>query len=506
MIKGKHLIAGQWMVGDTTFSAECLTAQPVDFYNGSQEIVDLAVNAATTAFFHFSQSSNSERATLLRSIAAEINKNKEEICAICVEESGLPLMRVQGECGRTTQQLEMFADHIEQGHYLESSFDAALPDREPLPRPELRKVMRPLGPVAVFGASNFPLAFSTAGGDTASVLAAGCPVVVKGHPAHPATSDLIAQAISAAIESCSMDSGIFSLIQDSGYSVAHHLVMHTDIKAVGFTGSLKGGRHLFDLCVNRPEPIPFYGEMGSINPVFVLKDALKHSAQKIAEGWVASLTLGVGQFCTKPGLLVVPTGTEGDRLISAAVEQLQQSSTPNTMLTKGIADAYETGIQAIKDKPNIKVLFKANNSGRETTPHVISTDLDTWLNNAQLQQEIFGPFGVVLRVGNTSDMFEVAKRIEGQLTATLHFAENDHGVAKQLVQLLEQKAGRIIANGFPTGVEVADSMVHGGPYPACTYAGCTSVGSLAIKRFLKPISYQNMPEILLPSVFKERVA
>ena len=503
MIKGKHLIAGQWMGGETTFTPENMTAQSVDFFDGSDEIVNLAVNAASTAFFQYSQSLDSERATLLRSIAEEINKNKDEICAVCVEESGLPLVRVQGECGRTTHQLEMFADHIEQGEYLESSFDAAIPDREPLPRPELRKIMRPLGPVAVFGASNFPLAFSTAGGDTASALAAGCPVVVKGHPAHPATSDLIAQAMLAAIEACSMDVGIFSLIQDSGYSVAQYLVSHPEIKAVGFTGSLKGGRYLFDLCVKRPEPIPFYGEMGSINPVFVLQNALENSAEKIAREWVASLTLGAGQFCTKPGLLVVPTGIAGDQLVSAAVKELQQHANSSTMLTTEIAHAYDTSLNTIQGNPGTEVLIQSRNSGRETTPHVITTDLDTWLNDKKLQEEIFGPFAVILRVENTTDMFTIAKRIEGQLTATMHFAKNDHTVAKQLLQLLEQKAGRIIANGFPTGVELVNSMVHGGPYPACTYAGCTSVGSMAIKRFLKPISYQNIPQNLLPEVMQE---
>ncbi len=499
MIKGQHLIDGQWHPGNSTFTAECLSVQPPQIHNATTDLVDQAVQAAHHAFLTYGQSTNQERAKLLNAVAEQINQNREAICAMGAEESGLPLARLDGECTRTTQQLNMFADYVAQGTYQDLRFDAAMPDRTPIPKPEIRSAMRPLGPVVVFGASNFPLAFSTAGGDTASALAAGCPVIVKGHPAHPGTSDLVAQAIAQAIDACGMDSGVFSLVQDSGFEAAQQLVTHPLIKAVGFTGSLKGGRHLYDLCTSRPEPIPFYGEMGSINPLFVLPGILSSSANEVAHGWVSSLTLGVGQFCTKPGLLVVPNGPDGDQLVETAVSKLNDVATPANMLTRPMAAAYQNSINEITNHNASKILFQANNQDRQVMPHVVTTEVQEWLNNPLLQQEVFGPYAVIVRVDDEADMFEIAEQMEGQLTATLHFAESDHATAKSLIELLEQKAGRIIANGFPTGVEVSDAMVHGGPYPASTYANSTSVGTMAINRFLKPVAYQNIPEELLPN-------
>ncbi len=499
MIIGKHLIAGKWLTGPTQFTSKLLSGDTLEFFNGSDELVNQAAQAAENAFIAYSQTSSKQRADFLRTIAAKLQESSEQIIATCTQETGLPEARLIGELGRTTGQIEMFADHIEKGDYLDYCHDQALPEREPLPRPDLKRIMRPFGPVAVFGASNFPLAFSTAGGDTASALAAACPVIVKSHPAHPATSDLVAQAIQAAIEKCQMDPGVFSMIQDSGYQVAQKLVSHPTITAVGFTGSIKGGRVLFDLCVQRPNPIPFYGEMGSINPVFVLSHALAQSVQSIASGWAASLTLGVGQFCTKPGLLIVPTGKDGDRLIELALKELKQTS-PAVMITESIAEAFYHGAEKIKSEQDTENLLTPDACERQASPQIFATTAEQWLQNQALHEEVFGPLGIIVRNQNFSETLAIAKSLEGQLTATLQLAKDDYAQAKELIQILEHKAGRILVNGFPTGVEVADSMVHGGPYPASTFKATTSVGSLAIQRFLRPVCYQNMPDELLPTV------
>lgn len=499
MIIGKHLIAGNWIAHqeDGVFSNHLINGDSLEFPNGSQHLVNLAVDAATQAFQTFGQTNSSQRAQLLRAISTELDNRAKEIIAICQQESGLPEARLTGEMGRTRGQLEMFASHIEKGNYLDKQHDPALPQRDPLPRPDLKRIMRPFGPVAVFGASNFPLAFSTAGGDTASALAAGCPVIVKSHPAHPATSDLVAQAILAAIESCNLDAGVFSLIQDSGYQVAQQLVTHPDVTAVGFTGSIKGGRALYDLCVQRSNPIPFYGEMGSINPVFVLPHALEQSAESIGTGWAGSLTLGVGQFCTKPGLIIIPEGAAGDNLVSKALDELKQA-TAGTMLTNSIAEAFYQGAELMEHSNRTENLLTQASSNREAAPQVYSCSGETWLENPELHEEVFGPLGIIVRTNSFEQILAIAQQLDGQLTATMHIEKSDYEEAKVLVQILENKAGRILVNGFPTGVEVADAMVHGGPYPASTYMATTSVGSHAIQRFLKPVSYQNMPDELLP--------
>jgi len=358
-------------------------------------------------------------------------------------------------------------------------------------------MQRPIGPVAVFGASNFPLAFSTAGGDTAAALAAGCPVVVKGHSAHPGTGEIVAEAIHAAIASCGMPKGVFSLIQGGKRDVGQALVQHPLIKAVGFTGSLGGGRALFDLCAQRPEPIPFFGELGSVNPMFVLSDAARARGAEIGSGWAGSLTMGAGQFCTNPGIAVIGTGAEGDAFVDAAAKALTDAPA-QVMLTEGIAQAYRDGKARFDGRNTVKPVLTTEQEGRNARPNLYQTDAASYLQDHALGEEVFGPLGLVIRVSSETEMAQLARGFEGQLTATIHMDEGDTAEARTLLPILERKAGRVLVNGFPTGVEVADTMVHGGPYPASTNFGATSVGTLSIRRFLRPVCYQNIPQGVLP--------
>jgi NADP-dependent aldehyde dehydrogenase len=497
MLTGKHLISGSWVSSAATFFSAPAHGDGHDFAVGTAADVDRAVVAAEEAFATYGWSSRSDRAALLRKIADEIEARGAEITEIGCQETGLPAARLEGERGRTTGQLRLFADHIEAGDYLDQRHDGALPDRAPLPRPDLRMMQRPLGPVAVFGASNFPLAFSTAGGDTAAALAAGCPVVVKGHPAHPGTGEIVAQAIDAAIKSCDVHPGVFSLIQSNGIEVGTALAQHPLIRAVGFTGSLGAGRALFDLCAARAEPIPFFGELGSINPMFVLPGAASARAGDIGTGWAGSLTMGAGQFCTNPGIAVVIDGPEADALQSAAEAALRDMEA-QTMLTDGIAAAYRSGSAKIASTAGVTQLVGSACEDRAAKPYLFSVTGADWLADQSLQHEVFGPLGILVRVKDRAEMHQLARSIEGQLTCTLHMDAADKAEAQALLPLLERKAGRVLANGFPTGVEVSDTMVHGGPYPASTNFGATSVGTLSIRRFLRPVCYQNIPADLLP--------
>jgi len=497
MLNGKHLIAGHWVDGTGQFASSPATGEPQTFSNGSPELVDRAARAADAAFAEYGYCSRQDRADFLNAIAEELEQRSADITETARCESGLPAMRLQGELGRTTGQLRLFAEHILAGDYLDRRVTSALPDREPLPRPELRLMMRPLGPVVVFGASNFPLAFSTAGGDTASALAAGCPVIVKGHPAHPGTGELVAQAILAAARSTATPDGVFSFIQDSGHDVARALVQHPLVKAVGFTGSLAGGRSLFDLCAARPEPIPFFGELGSINPGFVLPGALEKRGQDIAASWVASLTLGAGQFCTNPGVIFLPDGEAADAFIDSAVAALGEVDA-QTMLTGGIAESCRAGVDRLGLIAGVSKRFGEKGDGRTATPCLFETDSSTWRSNAELAEEVFGPVGIIVRTSSAEEFSGLAQSLEGQLTATLHIDAADDELAARLLPILERKAGRLLANGFPTGVEVDAAMMHGGAYPASTNAAATSVGTLAIRRFLRPVCYQDMPSQLLP--------
>lgn len=493
---GKHLIAGSWVGTDQTFQSEPATGDSYDFSVGTPDLVDQACAAAEDAFWTYGYTSRADRAAFLNAIADEIESRADAITAIGTAETGLPDARLNGERGRTVGQLRLFAEHILNGDYLDIRHDPALPDRTP-PRPELKMIQRPIGPVAVFGASNFPLAFSTAGGDTAAALAAGCPVVVKGHSAHPGTGEIIAEAIHAAIKTCEMPAGVFSLIQGGNRTVGQALVQHPFIKAVGFTGSLGGGRALFDLAAQRPEPIPFFGELGSVNPMFVLPAACAARGAEIGTGWAGSLTMGAGQFCTNPGIAVVPKGAEGDAFVAAATTALAASG-EQVMLTDGIASAYRQGQARFEGHAEVSTLLSNTNSGRTAKPTLYETDATTYLNDHTLGEEVFGPLGLIIRTDDPADMGPLAKGFEGQLSATLQMDEADAPLARALLPILERKAGRVLANGFPTGVEVCDAMVHGGPYPASTNFGATSVGTLSIRRFLRPVCFQNIPQGVLP--------
>jgi acyl-CoA reductase-like NAD-dependent aldehyde dehydrogenase len=497
MLHGKHLIAGEWVAADKTFANEPVSGTPTAFSLGTVELVNLAAEAAEKAFWSYGYSSAQDRAALLRAIADDIEARGAAITEIGCRETGLPAARLEGERGRTTGQLRLFASHIEKGDYLDRRFDPALPDRQPAPRPEIRLMQRPVGPVAVFGASNFPLAFSTAGGDTAAALAAGCPVVVKGHSAHPGTSEIIAEAIHAAISKLGIAPGVFSLVQGGNREVGSTLVTHPLIKAVGFTGSLAGGRALFDLCASRSEPIPFFGELGSVNPMFVLPEAAKARATAMGAGWAASLVMGAGQFCTNPGIAVVVAGADADSFVAAAKEALAKTG-PQVMLTEGIARAYHQGQARMKDRETVRAVCETVSEGRSANPNLYETTASQFLADQVLSEEVFGPLGLIVRVETPEEMHRIALSFQGQLTATLHMDNGDLPLAKKLLPVLERKAGRVLVNGYPTGVEVVDSMVHGGPYPASTNFGATSVGTLSIRRFLRPVSYQNFPAELLP--------
>ena len=497
MINGTHLIAGRWTESDRVFHSRPATGEVRAFSVGTPALVDEACRAAEQAFMTYGYSPATTRAVLLNTIADEIETRGDDITRIGHEETGLPEARLLGERGRTVGQLRLFAKTILDGRHLDRRHDKAQPDRQPLPRPDLKLLQRPIGPVAVFGASNFPLAFSTAGGDTAAALAAGCPVVVKGHSAHPGTADIIAQAIHAAIEKVGVHPGVFSQIQGGDRSVGTALVQNEYIRAVGFTGSLAGGRALFDLCAARDEPIPFFGELGSVNPMFVLPEALAARGGAIASGWAASLTMGAGQFCTNPGIAVVREGDDAEAFTHATLAELMKVES-QTMLTDGIASAYRKGRDDMRQARGVEEILASEGEAREATPNLFVVSGQDWLTNKNLSEEVFGPLGLVITVRDTDEMLVIARALKGQLTCTLHMDTADTGLARQLMPILERKAGRILSNGFPTGVEVSETMVHGGPYPASTNFGATSVGTMSIRRFLRPVCYQNMPQALLP--------
>lgn len=497
MLTGKHLIAGEWVGGEDRFTSQPASGEAASFANAGMAEVDRAVRAAEEAFWSYSALTRAARAAFLERIAEEIEARGAELTATGHAETGLPVARLEGERGRTTGQLRLFAKHIREVGFLDLRHDVALPDRQPLPRPDIRMMQRPVGPVAVFGASNFPLAFSTAGGDTASALAAGCPVVVKGHPAHPGTGEIVAQAVDAAVRACGVHPGVFSLIQGVGNDLGAALVTHPLITAVGFTGSLAGGRALFDLCARRAVPIPFFGELGSVNPVFLLPAALAARGEAIAKGWAASLTMGAGQFCTNPGIVVAMAGAEGDAFVAVAKGALEAVG-PQVMLTDGIAAAYRAGRDRIAATAGVREVLTSVCDRRNATPYVYEVAGADWLADEALGHEVFGPLGVIVRVADADQMEAVARSLEGQLTCTLQMDAGDTDLARRLMPILERKAGRVLANGFPTGVEVCEAMVHGGPYPASTNFGATSVGTMAIRRWLRPVSYQNLPEALLP--------
>ncbi len=465
--------------------------------------VSAATTAAAEAFGAYRATTPEQRGAFLDSVASEIEDDRDAVVAAAVVETRLPDARISGEVGRTTGQLRLFADVVRRGDHLGVRLDPALPDRTPLPRPDLRQRMVPLGPVAVFGASNFPLAFSTAGGDTASALAAGCPVVVKGHPAHPRTGELVARAVTRAVAAHDLPAGVFSFLLapegQSGIELGQELVRDPRIAAVGFTGSRSGGLALVAAAAARPVPIPVYAEMSSINPVVVLPGALAGGdVGALASAYVGSLTLGAGQFCTKPGLLFLPAGPDGDTFLAAA-GAVVGGATGQPMLTSGIADAYERGAAALRGADRVAVVAQGGPGGdRAPAPQVVeAAGLDG------VTDEVFGASGVVVRYADVEALVPQLEQLEGQLTATVHATDADAAAARRLLPVLEAKAGRILFNGWPTGVEVGHAMVHGGPFPATSDPRTTSVGSLAIERFQRPVCYQDVPADVLPDAVRD---
>ncbi len=505
-LTGQMIIAGTPVrgIGEEIRGFDPAVGQPLEpvYRHGDTTNVDAACAAAAEAFPTYRATTSEQRAQFLEAIADNIESISEALIARAVAESGLPQARITGEVGRTTGQLRLFAGVLREGSWNGARIDTALPDRAPLPRPDIRQRFIPLGPVAVFGASNFPLAFSVAGGDTASALAAGCPVVVKGHDAHPGTSEFVARAISDAVSQTAMPAGTFSLLFGSGPGLGTALVTDPRIKAVGFTGSRSGGTALVAAAAGRPEPIPVYAEMSSINPVFLLDGALSTRGDALGRAFVGSLTMGSGQFCTNPGLVIAVDGPGLDTFIAAAREAL--SAAPATpMLTPHIARSYSNGVAALTKAAETVARGEDPTIDTACNAALFATDATSFLSSETLQAEVFGSSSLIVRCADVAEMHTVAQGIEGQLTATVHADDSDVDEARALLPLLELKAGRILFNGWPTGVEVSHAQVHGGPFPATSDSRTTSVGARAIERFLRPVAYQNVPKSLLPSAIAD---
>lgn len=490
--------------GNTFHAFDPHTGESVEppFYSSSLTEFERAAELADQARIPFGNTSGRERAEFLRTIANNIEA-KDALIERASLETGLPNARFVGERGRTCSQLRMFADLLDEGSWVEARVDHAIPDRQPIPKPDVRSMLRPLGPVAVFCASNFPLAYSVAGGDTASALAAGCPVIVNAHIAHPGTAELVGTAIAKAVQECSMPEGVFSLLFSDGYEIGQALVKHPVIKAVGFTGSRRGGRALMDLAAAREEPIPVYTEMSSVNPTFFLPSSIRDRGNALVDGLHASVTGGVGQFCTKPGLVFLPKNSETDTFISNFKSQI--SNTPSApLLTDGIRKSY---IDANEVRKNNVKDFSANTEpalkGFSVNPSVFETTASEFLAQPDLSDEIFGPTTLLIRSQNREDLLAIARSLEGQLTASIHGSDEDLAEYADLIAILETKVGRLIFNGFSTGVEVCPSMVHGGPYPATSDSRSTAVGSRAITRFARLVCYQNFPDTALPDELGE---
>ncbi len=474
------------------------------YTNSSTAEINTAVENATAAFDIYRKKDKESIANFLEQIAEEILNLGDALLERCHLETALPLGRLQGERGRTMNQLKLFASVVREGSWIDARIDTAIPDRTPFPKSDIRHILQPLGPVAVFGASNFPLAFSVGGGDTASALASGCTVVVKGHPAHPGTSEMVASAFLNAVKKCGMPDGTFSLVQGISNAVGQTLVEHPNIKAVGFTGSLRGGKALFDIANARPEPIPVFAEMGSTNPVFILPNVLKERGDAIAAGMANSITLGVGQFCTNPGLTFIETAKSADDFCEQLSKEISKKPA-STMLTSGIKNTYEKGIKDTSVLNGVETLGTgiAANSATTIAAQIFKTSIENFNKNEALAEENFGPSSVLIIAETKAQILNAAKNLKGHLTATIHGTDADFEAYKELFSILEQKVGRVVINGYPTGVEVCHSMVHGGPFPATTAVQSTSVGTNAIKRFVRPICFQDYPASLLPEALQE---
>ncbi|CAH0996948.1 Alpha-ketoglutaric semialdehyde dehydrogenase 3 [Emticicia aquatica] len=501
-------LTGRNIIGFESFSEGTVAIQATNpatgetlaplFYKATLDELNYATEKAEKAFQVYRKKSGIDKAIFLEKIAEEIENLGDLLIERYISESALPQGRAIGERGRTIGQLKLFAQLLRDGSWVNARIDTALPERQPAPRPDIRAMERPIGVVGVFGASNFPLAFSVAGGDTTSALAAGCCVIFKAHPAHLGTSELVGLAIQKAAKACNMPDGVFSLLFDDTHEIGMALVKHPSIKAIGFTGSYKGGKALFDAAVARPEPIPVYAEMGSVNPVFVLPRILKEKGKTIAENYVSSVTLGVGQFCTNPGILLC----QSDELFMKELEQQSTKSQGGNMLTAGIKDAYLKGIEHSKNYTKIIGIGKAPEGLSAVESVILHTSVEEFNQNPHLSEEIFGPTSLVVEANSKEEILSAAHNLNGHLTATVHGTDEDFAEYTDLLEILEQKVGRILLNGFPTGVEVSHAMVHGGPFPATTDSRSTSVGTMAITRFTRPVCYQNYPDVLLPFELK----
>ncbi|WP_173835031.1 aldehyde dehydrogenase (NADP(+)) [Halomonas sp. HG01] len=507
-LEGKQLIGQQAVLSDgkaiqAVDPATGETLSPV-YPGGGQAEVERACELAWAAFDAYRETGLEARAAFLETVADEIEAIGDELITRAMAESGLPRARLEGERGRTCGQLRLFAKVVRAGEWLDVRLDPALPERQPMPRVDLRQRHIALGPVAVFGASNFPLAFSVAGGDTASALAAGCPVVVKAHSAHPGTSELVGRAVQRAVAKCELPEGVFSLLYGSGREVGQALVRDARIKAVGFTGSRGGGTALMQAAQERPEPIPVYAEMSSINPVFLLPEALQARGQALGEAFVGSLNMGAGQFCTNPGLVIAVKGEALDAFVASAAEAVKGSAA-QTMLTPGIHDAYVQGVDGLVASSKAREIARgaAGEGPNACQTGLFVASAEDFMSDEALQAEVFGATSLVVECADLDEVKRVAEHLEGQLTATLQMDDADLDAARALLPTLERRAGRVMANGWPTGVEVCHAMVHGGPYPATSDARTTSVGSAAIHRFLRPVCYQNLPQGLLPEALRD---
>ncbi|MFH6603716.1 aldehyde dehydrogenase (NADP(+)) [Maribacter algicola] len=507
MIEGHNYIGGEVSAKGvtifSTFDPKTNKETGWQFYEATKTEIDDAVRLAEEAFKTYKHFSGKRKAEFLRAIAGEIEALGDELIDVYVKESGLPVGRAMGERGRTIGQLRAFATLLEEGSWVEATIDTAIPHREPLPKVDIRKMLFPIGPIAVFGASNFPLAFSTAGGDTASALAAGCPVIVKSHPLHAGTGELVAGAIATAARKTEMPKGVFSNLNSRGIEVGKHLVMHPKVKGVGFTGSMNGGMALYKLAAARKEPIPVFAEMGSVNPVVVLPSALEENGAEWASKYAGSIMLGAGQFCTNPGLILGIKGSSLDEFITTLGTEISKLE-PNCMLHPNIHENYEKGKKEIVEQNGVRVVSQNNgsvapNHGRQA---VLTVDGANFLNNPKLHQEVFGPFSMVVQCETAQELTQVLHALEGQLTGTLLGNTADLRKYEEVVEALKGRVGRIIFNGVPTGVEVCPAMHHGGPFPATTDSRFTSVGESAIKRWVRPISFQGWPQELLPEELK----
>ena len=502
---GFHEGAG---TGDAMYATNPATGARLEpgFVPATAQEVDRAVNLASQAFEAYQRVSGRERGAFLRTIAAKIESIAADVIERAAQETALPQARLQGETARTCAQLRLFAQVAEEGSWVQARIDRADPDRKPAPKADIRSVLRPLGPVVVFGASNFPLAFSVAGGDTASALAGGNTVIVKAHAAHPGTSELVGRAVQESVRECGLPEGVFSLLFGSGPQIGTALMKHPLVKAGGFTGSRAAGRILMDVAASRPEPIPFYAEMSSTNPVFILPGALRERGSNIAAGLYGSFTLGAGQFCTKPGMVFLPQGSDATAF-AHKLQELVGGSAPFHLLTKAIHASYDSAIAARKSDSSVRLVAEGGPTTADASfaasPALFETDAATFLGS-DLDEEIFGPATLLVKHSTRDQVLAIARGLEGHLTATIHGTEQDLQEFADLIAILENKVGRLVFNGFPTGVEVTHAMVHGGPYPSTSDGRSTSVGSQAIFRFTRLVCYQGFPDSTLPDSLKDK--